>query len=95
VLKITPWRKDSDGNVSRCHYDPNVPPPDGGYWVEYKPVVRKLAYTLYPFAVKVRNEVWHVWSKDAESAARLFYSDMPSSMTKRKDVVVEEVYLNA
>ena len=91
--KTTPWRKDPAGNVYRCHYNTEVSPHDGGYWVEYKHKEPKLAHTLYPFVVKVRGEVWHVRSKGAESAARLFWSDTFSTSPKRNEVTVEEVFI--
>ena len=90
-LYITPWRKDPDGNEYRCHYNPNVPP-DGGYWVEYKPREPKLPLEPFKhFLVRAREEVWNIWSKDSEAAALPFWSEFSSSYPRRNEVTVEEV----
>ena len=90
-LHVTPWRKDPDGNDYRYHYNPNVPPPDGGYWVEYKPKEPKLPLEPFKhFLVRVRGEVWSVWAVNAEKAAAPFWSEFSKTFPKREEVIVDE-----
>jgi hypothetical protein len=88
--KVTDWRKNFQGDVYRIHYTEGVPPPDGNYWVEEKPKRPKSSrFPLLPFIVRVRGETYHVKSKDAEAAARLFWSESQPSYPRRSEVVVE------
>ena len=60
----TEWRVDPEGHEYRYNITTLT--------TEYKPKIPKPSpVPLKPFVVRVREEVWHVWSKDAESASNL------------------------
>lgn len=88
--RVTEWRKSCDGSTYRVHYTEGKLPPDGNYWVEWKPREFKLPkFPLLSFVVHVRKEVWPVKAKDAEAAAKPFWSESQPGCLRRKDVTVE------